>query len=118
MPTRPSRPCTEPGCPVLVQGGRCPAHLSAVRKKVDAQRGTSTERGYGTRWRKARATYLKRHPLCVLCEAERRITPATVVDHIIPHKGDSALFWDTGNWQSLCKTHHDSKTAREDGRWG
>jgi hypothetical protein len=27
------------------------------------------------------------------------------------------LFWDCGNWQPMCKRHHDSKTARE-GRWG
>lgn len=45
--------------------------------------------------------------------------PATVVDHIIPHRGDlsSAAFWDETNWQPLCKRHHDRKTARE-GRWG
>ena len=46
------------------------------------------------------------------------ITPATVVDHIKPHHGDQRLFWDVGNWQSLCKAHHDSKTATEDGGFG
>lgn len=61
---------------------------------------------------------MKRHPLCRLCEEQGKVTPATVVDHIIPHKGDQALFWDTTNWQSLCKTCHDTKTAREDGAFG
>lgn len=40
------------------------------------------------------------------------------VDHIIPHKGDPELFWDQDNWQSLCKPHHDRKTATEDGGFG
>jgi 5-methylcytosine-specific restriction protein A len=25
------------------------------------------------------------------------------------------LFWDTTNWQALCKPHHDQKTAKETG---
>jgi 5-methylcytosine-specific restriction protein A len=43
------------------------------------------------------------------------MTPATVVDHIVPHRGNQKLFWDRKNWQSLCKTHHDRKTAQESG---
>lgn len=39
---------------------------------------------------------------------------ATVVDHITPHKGDSALFWDKANWQSLCKRCHDSVKQAEE----
>lgn len=39
---------------------------------------------------------------------------ATVVDHIIPHRGDQKLFWDRSNWQALCKSCHDSKTMTED----
>ena len=51
------------------------------------------------------------------CDAEGLVTPSTTVDHIVPHKGDRTLFWDRTNWQALCKPCHDSKTAREDGRW-
>lgn len=39
---------------------------------------------------------------------------ATVVDHIVPHRGDDRLFWDEENWQALCKNCHDSKTMTED----
>jgi predicted kinase len=46
------------------------------------------------------------------------ITAGEVVDHIIPHKGDYELFWDEGNWQTLCKRCHDVKTATEDGGFG
>jgi 5-methylcytosine-specific restriction protein A len=46
------------------------------------------------------------------------VEPAAVVDHITPHGGDEALFWDRDNWQPLCKPCHDAKTAREDGGFG
>ena len=60
--------------------------------------------------------YLATHPLCVRCMAEGRYTKATVVDHIKPHRGDSALFWDQDNWQALCKRCHDRKTWTEDSK--
>jgi 5-methylcytosine-specific restriction protein A len=51
-------------------------------------------------------------------EGKIRLTPATVVDHRIPHKGDKQLFWDSTNWQAMSKPCHDRKTAREDGGFG
>ena len=81
-------------------------------------RPSASARGYNSRWRKARKHYLSLHPLCVLCKAEGKTTPATVVDHVKPHRGDEELFWDEGNWQAACKPHHDRKTASEDGGFG
>ena len=81
----------------------------------DKERGTAHQRGYTARWEKARKMYLRANPLCMECAKENRIEPATVVDHIIPHKGDMRLFWDRCNWQSLCERHHNEKTARESG---
>ena len=60
----------------------------------DRLRGGADARGYDARWRKARALVLQRNPLCAECGKAGRLTPATVVDHIIPHRGDKALFWD------------------------
>ena len=77
-------------------------------------RQTAHQRGYIYRWQKTRVIYLANHPLCVYCERAGRLTPATVVDHIIPHRGDMALFWDEDNWQALCKKCHDSAKAREE----
>lgn len=37
-----------------------------------------------------------------------------MVDHIVPHKGDEALFFDSGNLQSLCKPCHDRDKAAEE----
>ena len=79
---------------------------------------SSSERGYGTAWRKARNAYLSANPLCVMCQAENKLVVANVVDHIIPHKGDQTLFWDQDNWQALCKAHHnsDKQMAERSGR--
>jgi 5-methylcytosine-specific restriction enzyme A len=88
-----------------------------VKRALDRERPSAARRGYGPRWRRARAAFLARHPLCVPCAAAGRLEPATVVDHIVPHRGDPVLFWDEGNWQSTCKRCHDAKTARG-GRWG
>ncbi len=72
----------------------------------------SAARGYDAQWQVARIVFLAAQPLCVICEAEGRSTLATVVDHVIPHRGDPVVFWDEANWQPLCKPCHDAKTAR------
>lgn len=59
-------------------------------------------------WLKGRAWHLRHNPLCVFCAEKGIAVPATVVDHIVPHKGDKAKFYDTKNWQSLCAPCHDS----------
>lgn len=114
------RPCTYPGCGVLVRDGtsRCPAHKFVERKQADAKRGSAHERGYTSAWQKARIAYLRAHPLCVQHEEAGQLVEATVVDHKVPHKGDKVRFWDSTNWQSLCKHCHDVKTAAEDGGFG
>lgn len=68
------------------------------------------------RWLRLRKQHLSKSPLCVFCEREGRTVPATVVDHIVPHKGDERLFFNANNLQSLCKAHHDSTKAAEEGR--
>lgn len=65
-----------------------------------------------SRWTKASYSFRASNPWCVECESVGVIKAAEVVDHVIPHKGDVVLFWDSRNWQSLCKACHDAKTAR------
>ena len=80
--------------------------------KPKENRGTAAERGYDHSWRSARRLYLASHPLCTHClDRENRTTAATVIDHVIPHRGDKRLFWDRSNWQPLCDRHHNEKTA-------
>lgn len=81
-------------------------------------RPTAAQRLYNARWRKARWRFLRDNPLCVQCRDAGYFVPARIVDHIKPHKGEHGLFWDTANWQALCKTCHDRKTATEDGGFG
>jgi len=104
-----------PGTLSFRQDGPTRAERERARKASwDARRGTAHQRGYDSKWQKARRGYLAKHPLCVRCLDEDRVVPSTVVDHVQPHRGDKGLFWDSGNWQSLCGSCHDAKTAGED----
>jgi 5-methylcytosine-specific restriction protein A len=92
MPTRVKKACSLPGCPNLTDGGRCPAHRQQAER--DRRKRMPWRDWYSTpRWRDFRERYLQVHPLCVTCEGAGKVTPATVVDHITPHKGDAAKFW-------------------------
>jgi 5-methylcytosine-specific restriction protein A len=64
-------------------------------------------------WQRTRAEVLRRQPLCAECAKIGRVTPATEVDHIIPHRGKRELFFDRSNLQPLCHSCHSRKTARE-----
>ena len=77
---------------------------------------SAAKRGYDRRWRKARAAFLAKHPLCVMCEAVGWLVEATVVDHIEPHRGDKRKFWDRTNWQALCAACHNSLKQAEEWR--
>jgi 5-methylcytosine-specific restriction enzyme A len=129
MATRGKSICCHAGCSKVVDTpGRCARHAKQVQQQADADRGTAYERGYTSAWVKARAHYLRAHPQCVYCMKRGWAAAATVVDHIIPHRlkdardsGDEAwitralaLFWDSKNWQSLCKPHHDIDKHREE----
>lgn len=123
MPYKPKKPCRYPGCPELISGKTTPPYCDTHKKKKDKDydkyyRDKKKRRLYNHRWRKAREIYLQQHPLCVECKSRGDIAIADVVDHITPHKGDYDLFWDEDNWQPLCETCHNRKTASEDGGFG
>lgn len=80
-------------------------------------RPNAAARGYNAAWKRARKAFLLEHPLCAECQRQGKLTPATVVDHVVPHRGDMTLFWD-GEWQSMCAACHSRKTAKEDGGFG
>lgn len=96
--------CAEPGCRAQVPVGRCRAHARASRQS----------RGYGNKWARRAALFRTQYPLCGMrpnnqppvmsqCHDQQRVTLAYQVDHVIPHRGNQALFWDEPhNWQSLC----------------
>src|SRR4249920_316872 len=65
------------------------------------------------KWLRLAAHQLETHPLCVKCLSRGQFTPATVADHVTPHKGNINLFW-LGELQSLCAhCHNRFKTIEE-----
>ena len=62
---------------------------------------------------------LARRPWCQCPHHKGQKVPANVVDHIIPHRGDTRLFYDSSNLQSMTKRCHDSmKQSQEKGGHG
>ena len=114
MPRIPDHPCAHPGCLRLVPRGKkyCDAHIPLHPEAIRS----AASRGYDRKWQRASKAYLRKHPLCAECERNGQFVVATVVDHIVPHRGDQHLFWDENNWRPLCKSCHDRKTGREDSR--
>lgn len=118
-----ARACSTPMCGgITVSGPWCPtcAPVQQRRKEaeVEASRPNATERGYDHRWRKYRTSFLARHPLCnnpFHHHAPTDVVPAIQVDHIIPHKGDTRLFWDKKNHQALCRACGAYKSSVEEG---
>jgi 5-methylcytosine-specific restriction protein A len=80
------------------------------------RRGSSAERGYGAQWQSARVVFLAANPLCRPCSKKTppRVTAATVVDHVVDHKGDQQLFWDQANWQPSCERCHNARVDAGD----
>jgi 5-methylcytosine-specific restriction protein A len=54
--------------------------------------------------------------MCVMCEAEGVLTPATVVDHIVARTKGGSDHED--NLQALCHRHHNVKGIAHDGLLG
>jgi 5-methylcytosine-specific restriction endonuclease McrA len=72
----------------------------------DRRRGSARERGYDARWDRASLGFRQRNPLCLGCSAVGRTASTSVTDHVIPHRGDMAIFWDREQWQPACDWHH------------
>lgn len=117
----PKKICSNrPRCKQLVEipTRYCSACLEQGAEKD--KRPSSSARGYGARWQKASKAYLAAHPIAVdwFKTHSGRLFAAEEVDHIVPHRGDMVLFWDSSNWQGLTKADHSRKTAMEDGGFG
>lgn len=102
-----------------------PTHRVAAQGKQSTRykdeyqrRGTRQAQGYTNAWLRAAELFKKAHPLCAMCMKKGKYTPVFCVDHIVPHRGDSTLFWDESNWQSLCNPcHQGPKRQLERTQW-
>ncbi|RAH97621.1 HNH endonuclease [Acuticoccus sediminis] len=99
----PQKPRSLRSCGCLLRPGEECEHIKAAKAKRDKQRQNAKERGYDAQWQRARRLFLAEHPQCVRCGH-----PASVVDHIKPHRGNRRLFWLRSNWQALCTKCHNS----------
>ena len=120
MPTKPARPCRMAGCRNRCEDGKqyCPEHQLVVerarRKRLE---GDECAEFYQTReWRMLRKEVLTAEPLCRICREHGRLTPATIVDHIMPiRQGGDKM--DRSNLQPLCARCHERKSIEEGSRF-
>lgn len=99
---------------IVAHGVRCQCQQKQDRDRKarhDQRRPSARERGYNHQWRKERAAYLATHLHCAMLGCNGH---ATVVDHIIRHRGDNAIFWNRANWQALCAPCHNSVKQRQE----
>lgn len=109
--SRPPHLCT---CGEIVPYGiRCECQRRADRERNarhDQRRPSARERGYDAKWDRERAAYLTFHSTCLHCH----MRPATIVHHIIAHRGDRSLFWNRSNWMPVCQPCHDGPIQRRE----
>lgn len=105
MPNKPKKPCAFPNCPNLTFDVYCEKHAALRQSQYDKfNRAPNHDKKYGNNWRRTRALYIKKHPLCERCLKEGRITPAREVHHIVPlSRGGTNQF---SNLMSLCQSCH------------
>lgn len=107
--------CSQPGCPVAVERGRCARHPYDQSKREPA-----ASRGYDLHWARISAAFLKAHPWCVGLPGDPCSSPAKVADHVTPRRvlvARGEPHPDAWKWlQPLCQRHHNRKTASERAR--
>lgn len=110
MARKPLRPCAHAGCPVLTRDGWCGKH-----RPKKTRRASAAYHGWYSLpiWHRLRDEHLLVEPFCRECSKAGDRVYGQAVDHIRPHRGDWQLFTDPANLQTLCKHHHDQKTAAE-----
>ena len=65
-------------------------------------------------WRRISRRQLDAEPCCRLCASHGLVVPASLVDHVVAHRGDPKAFWEvepgpsSSSLQSLCAQCHSS----------
>jgi 5-methylcytosine-specific restriction endonuclease McrA len=116
------KPCLAPGCPELVESGRCPEHTPERRPTPRPPRHQTNQAHYDAEWNRISVRYRRHHPVCECsdlgcrCGGEGCTQPSAETDHIIArrHFATAAAANREENLQALCGGCHKSKTARLD----
>lgn len=116
MPTKPKRPCSHPGCPLLTSERFCEKHAKQEARRYEKfDRDPTTRKRYGRNWKRIRDSYIHEHPLCERCEKDGKLVVANEVHHIKPLSCGGTN--EPSNLMALCTSCHSEITAREGGRW-
>lgn len=109
MPSAAPKPCSQPGCGVLVRDGtsRCVKH----QREAWTKKPTATKRTTGRKLQTMRKALFTRQPLCALCSAKGLVVLATQRDHIksLAEGGED----NDDNTQGLCEPCHEAKSLAE-----
>lgn len=80
-----------------------------IRNKSDRERrGSASDRGYDSEWKRLRGWHLKREMNCRICCFRGKVTKATMVNHNIPVQDAPQFRLDKNNLTSACKHCHDT----------
>lgn len=88
--------------------------------KIGGKNGWRVPANHGGAWQGPRPVrqrpdpmghYLLTHRQCARCGE-----PATLVDHVIPHRGDESLLFNPSNWVASCRRCHSA--CRENASYG
>ena len=104
MPTKPAIMCRKPGCRGIVKDGRCSV-CGPQAARIDG-RPNSRQRGYDSRWNKIAATHKACKPLCEVCEAEGRVTIATLSHHLKAVSNGGAVHVAQDELLAVCTSCH------------
>jgi 5-methylcytosine-specific restriction enzyme A len=121
---KPLKPCNYIGCSKLTRKKYCEQHeyktVYDTRFYDQYVRDKESTKFYKSKpWKKTREQVLIRdHGLCQSCLKNKRITMASIVDHIIPLKIAWEKRLDMNNLQSLCQSCHNQKTAEDKKKYG
>lgn len=105
-----TRLCSFPGCgTVLVDvagGARCPEH-GGRNGWIDYKERGNDKRYNSPAWKRLRASYIRRHPVCERCSNR--------AEHVHHKDRHPDRFLDERALESLCGRCHRSETARQGG---
>lgn len=89
------------------------------KRKADPERGERNKFYHDTVWRQMRAYIMERdNGMCGYCAMWDRVTPADMVDHIVPREFDRELELDEDNLIASCNWCHRQKTNWEQKYYG
>ena len=112
VPYKAKKPCANPGCSKLTNGRYCEEHAKVEAKRYNrSDRDPDSNKRYGRSWKQIRASFLSANPLCVMCQHDGRLTPATLAHHKVKLTDGGTNDW--SNLMALCQECHSRLHAQQ-----